>query len=498
MAERHLAIPFSSSLTNLTEVNPSFDKGIMRVAYTGRNQNNSFISKDTFEKCIDTIYNIPVVAHYNRETDTIGGHDIEMIITDDGIKMVPLTQPVGVVPESAQWYWEEVEDTTGIHEYLCVEVLIWKRQECYDKIVKDGFEKQSMEITTKQAEMQNGVLVIDDFYFTALTLLGDNVTPCFESAGMQLFSQNFYLSEYEKMKEDFRKEFSKIQEGGTEMNEKLELLQQYSLTQDDLDFSIDELTYEDLEAKLKEMKPDEPENQVFTLNLMEWMDEVNAQLDAVKFVDRWGYECNKYWFRDVQGNEVIVDNAEDRWRTYGIPVVESGDKITLDFANIKRKKVVYEDFAENETVPEAAPIGEQFSAYMDAAVANMGEVKSQLESVTNQYSEANTQLHEIQGKYQAMVEAEEQRVAAEQKAAKDEVFAKFDKLIGSDEEYKAVKEKAEQYSVAEIETLCYAMYGKKKAVFSTTDKKNPTVTVGTTVESHKPSAYGDLFNFKNK
>ena len=135
---------------------------------------------------------------------------------------------------------------------------------------------------------------------------------------------------------------------------------------------------------------------------------------------------------------------------------------------------------------------------MDAAVANMGDVKSQLESVTNQYSEANTQLHEIQGKYQAMVEAEEQRVAAEQKAAKDEVFAKFDKLIGSDEEYKAVKEKAEQYSVAEIETLCYAMYGKKKAVFSTTDKKNPTVTVGTTVESHKPSAYGDLFNFKNK
>lgn len=286
------------------------------------------------------------------------------------------------------------------------------------------------------------------------------------------------------------------------MDKKLELLRKYPIKQEDLTFNIDELSFEELEAKLQEMQNGDPEpaSKVFTLNLMEWMDEVNAQLDAVKFVDRWGYECNKYWFRDVQGNEVIVDNAEDRWRTYGIPVVESGDKITLDFANIKRKKVVYEDFAENESVPEAAPIGEQFAAYMDNVSAKMGEVTEQFNTVTNQMNEANTQLQEIQGKYQAMVDAEEQRVAAEQKAARDEMFAKFDKLIGSDEEYKAVKEKAEQYSVAELETMCYALFGKKKAVFSTEGKKqsNPTVTVGTTGESHKQSAYGDLFDFKNK
>lgn len=115
---------------------------------------------------------------------------MQMVMGEDGqFKMINLTQPVGVVPESANWYWEEIEDSTGIHEYLCVEVLIWKRQECYEKIKKDGFEKQSMEITTKEAQMQNGVLVITDFFFTALALLGENVTPCFESAGMQLFAK---------------------------------------------------------------------------------------------------------------------------------------------------------------------------------------------------------------------------------------------------------------------------------------------------------------------
>ena len=62
-------------------MNPSFDKGIMRVAYTGRNPNNSFISRETFEKCIGTIYNVPVVAHYDRDTDTIGGHDMPVSYT---------------------------------------------------------------------------------------------------------------------------------------------------------------------------------------------------------------------------------------------------------------------------------------------------------------------------------------------------------------------------------------------------------------------------------
>lgn len=47
------------------------------------------------------MYNKPVVANYIREDDAIGGHDAAIVRKDGSPKMVNVTQPVGVVPESA-------------------------------------------------------------------------------------------------------------------------------------------------------------------------------------------------------------------------------------------------------------------------------------------------------------------------------------------------------------------------------------------------------------
>ena len=150
MSERTMRIVFSSGISNLVEKNSSFDSGVLRVAYTGKNRNNSFISKETYERCIQSIYNCPIVCNYDRETDTIGSHDIELVSTDDGgMKIVNITQPVGVIPESAKYWWEEIEDNSGVHEYLCVDALIWKRQEAYRKIKDDGITDESMEISIK-------------------------------------------------------------------------------------------------------------------------------------------------------------------------------------------------------------------------------------------------------------------------------------------------------------------------------------------------------------
>lgn len=52
MSERTMRIVFSSGISNLVEKNSSFDSGVLRVAYTGKNRNNSFISKETYERCI--------------------------------------------------------------------------------------------------------------------------------------------------------------------------------------------------------------------------------------------------------------------------------------------------------------------------------------------------------------------------------------------------------------------------------------------------------------
>ena len=254
-------LTFSSSLSQIVEKNESFDAGVLRVAYVGNNRNGSYISKKTFEKAMPSIYNCPVVCHYDRETDSIGGHDMEVYTDNDGeLNLVNLTQPVGVIPESASYRWETVvEDDGSEHEYLDVDVVLWKRQEAYKKIKEDGVVAHSMEINVNDGEMSDGKYVINDMTFTAFCLLGDDVEPCFESSSLEVFSYSDFKSEWQQMMDEF-KQYSlepngvdindKVQKGGREvLEEKLTLLEKLGIDRDSLDFDIEEMTIEELIQK---------------------------------------------------------------------------------------------------------------------------------------------------------------------------------------------------------------------------------------------------------
>ena len=158
--EKVLTLNFESSLSKLCEKNSSFDTGILKIAYAGANRNHSSISKDVFEKCKSTMFNCPIVCNYDRETNTLGGHDMEIVCGDDGtMRLVNITHPVGFVPEGAKTWWQKVEEDSGEeHEYLFAEVLLWKRQEAYKKIKEDGIVSHSMEIKVKSSEMVDGNL----------------------------------------------------------------------------------------------------------------------------------------------------------------------------------------------------------------------------------------------------------------------------------------------------------------------------------------------------
>lgn len=267
MSERKFNIVYKSTVEKLTEINSSFDKGVLRVAYTGKNRNKSFISKETFEKCIDTIYNVPIVCNYNRETDSIGAHDVDIVKTGKGIRLINITQPVGVVPESANYWWENIEEDDGsIHEYLCVEIIIWKRQEAYAKIKENGITDESMEIKVKSGETIDGYYHIDSFEFTAFCLL-ESAEPCYESACIEMFTLKSFHDQYTAMMTDFKKYFSKVttsmeddiktqnlSKGGNIALERMKLLSEYGLTVETLDFNIDDYTVEELKAKFEAMK----------------------------------------------------------------------------------------------------------------------------------------------------------------------------------------------------------------------------------------------------
>ena len=477
MHERNMSIVFSSGIHSMTEKNSSFDSGILRVCYTGKNRNNSFISKETFEQCMPSIYNCPIVCRYDRETDTIGSHDVELVSDDSGsMRIVNVTHPVGVIPAGAEYWWEEIEDNSGLHEYLCVEALIWKRQEAYSKIKEDGITDESMEITVKDGEMVDGIYVIRNFEFTAFCLLG-TAEPCYESASLEVFSLDSFKEQLAAMKQELEETFNTAQlptgvdinnknfsEGGNEvLEQKNELMAEYGYTADMLDFNIDELTLEELREKFEAMKnAAEPETAPATdvsaegeegksfMLVGQMLDELIDSLRAEKVETCYG-EISRYCYvdHDPEAMEVYCYDAEDGWRLYGFTYSMNGDNVVIDFNSKKRKKFSIVDFDNGE---QEAAFAAVFEGITQKYNANNQQWEEKYRSASEEINSMKFELTELR-KYKADMED----AALDQ--ARSEVFERFAKLNGV-EAFEALRTAQKEYTVEALEEKCYAICGR--------------------------------------
>ena len=207
-------INFESYLSNIETINPSFDKAILKIAYHGKNRNNSNITKLAFENAITSLYNVPVVVNYKVDKDDFGGHDghIEKVANKDGttdLYYINDTSPIGVVPTGANTWWEDINNK----EYFCTNVILWARQREYVKIKSMGTINHSMEIMVDEDEWVDNVQVINKFHFTALCLLSDTIEPCFEDSKMQLYTldQNKFKTEFHLMLDELKSYTNNIQ-----------------------------------------------------------------------------------------------------------------------------------------------------------------------------------------------------------------------------------------------------------------------------------------------
>lgn len=500
-----LNLTFASSLTDLCEVNSSFDTGVLRIAYAGENRNKSYIDKKTFEKCIKTMYNCPIVCNYDMDTDTIGGHDVEVVRDSEGkIRLVNLTTPVGCIPESAKTFWETVEEENGeTHEYLCAEALLWKRQAAYRKIKEDGVTNQSMEITVKDGESIDGVYHIYDFEFTAFALIG--VTPCFESAALE-FSKQDFKQQLSQMMLELKETMSKVttseedddiqknysMEGGEKvLNEKLDLIAKRGLKVEELGFSIEEISMEELEEKLKEFAAEgqvqtpaqsgenvEPDGK-FALE-GEFRSELQRVVEAEKVQREWG-ECTRYWFVDYDKdtNSVYCWDTTD-WLLYGFTYKTDGDVISVDFDSKKRKKFEIVDFVEGE---QASPFAEVFNMLEEKIQGNT-DLEAKYQKASDTIVSMEAELGELR-----QFKTDTEKAVAD--GMKDEVFARFEDLVGV-EAFEALKEKADEYDVDALEEKCFAIRGRNAvSKFSLEATKPPKLKVDKTDTTKEP--YGGLF-----
>ena len=504
----HMA--YSSSLSSLCEINSSFDTGVLRIAYTGANRNGSFISKETFERCIETLYNCPIVCHYDRETDSIGGHDVELVSGEDGsMRLVNMTIPIGVIPESSKYFWSVVEEEDGTeHEYLCADVLIWKRQEAYRKIKEDGITAHSMELTVKDGAMEGGLFVIKDFEFTAFCLLGDEHEPCFESSALGLFSYDEMKKQMAEMMSDLKNEFSLVvppvgdndkhpqnhpMEGGEKvLNEKLALVAEYGLEVENLEFSIEDLTLEELREKFEAMKPaepavdpvvDEPAEPKADFALAgQIRDEIYNALSVEKIECCWG-EMTRYHYvdHDHEALQVYCYDAED-WKLYGFSYSMNGDNVVIDFESKKRMKFAIVDFDEGEQPAPFAGVFEEITKQYTANDTQWSE----------KYQTASDTITSMENELGTLRQFKTDTEAAAKAAAQEEVFAQFEDLVGV-EEFDALREHCAEYELDALEEKCYAIRGRKGTTAKfTTESKPPKLKVDKTASvSNDP--YGGLF-----
>lgn len=530
-----MTLRFNSSITNLCEINESFSAGVLRVCYIDENRNGSFISKQVLEQAIPTMFNCPIVCNYDISSDTIGGHDVELVNTDSGnMRLVHLTDAVGVIPESAKYFWETIEENGVTHKYFNVEVILWKRCPVYDKIKKDGFAKHSMEITVHKGRLENDIFIIEDFTFTAFCLLGSDIEPCFESSQLSLFSCARTQSQYTKMMEEFKQSFLQqdnislykknaiqsklVLEGGENQMDKItELLAQHSLTAEEIGVDISAVSYDELmdivdkytnikpddkpaiEPKVELEKPEDesevnkfdnpetnpssnkPEVQLqveeFSLTAQQFRTELLSSLSKVKQTDEWGEYCVYiYCDHDIDTQEVYCWDVND-WNIYGFTYNVNGDSVSVDFDTKKRKKVVYADF---EGADDPALTFQ--SIINDISMYTQRALQSENTQLKEKCNNANNTVAELQGVVEPL-----------QVFAREQVFAQFAELNGIDE-FETLKKECTETSLEAIKEKCYAIKGKNFTQCFSNAQTSVRVPVDNSPKPEVNERYGDFYS----
>lgn len=509
---------YPASIAQITEINDSFDSCMLRVCYAGENRNKSIIPKEAIEAAIPTMAYCPLVANYDVESDTIGGHDVAFINTDDGLKMVNLTDAVGVVPADPQWTWETVVEDDGTeHEYLTTPAILWKRTPVYNKLKKDGVSGQSMEIRVREGKLNDGMFEVRSFDFTAFCLLGEGVEPCFESAQVEMFSTDKLSMRLGEMMEDFKKQFSVIAasaddnktpngddfsmkggEGSLNINE---LLQKYGLTMEDINFEIGEdMSAEEIEAKFAELAKkfadDDP---------AESGDNTEGDPDA-------GDDAN-----DDDGNDDDDDSGDDssdddtpaeddnddapggtqrkkefaltgeqlgsgirdalrsvtytdewgEWCRYGYVDydAQTGEVYAYDYIDWNLYGFSFSMNGDNVVIDFDSKKRKKF-AFVDF---DMGEAQFDYKSIV---ASANERFEALTNEVKQLREYKHNIEAAERKAQEDEVFAKFPDLADN-AQFAALRENCANMSIEDIEDKCFAIRGRNVQMKFSQDTTKP-------------------------
>lgn len=235
------------------------------------NINDSYISRESMEDALPSFSNRPILAYiYKDKNGDYQFRDHTMHLDEDG-EVVYDEQPVGVVPEScdAHLEYDEEKDKT----YVVVNGLIFAEySKAYEILCREEECSVSVELEIRELsfDAKNKLLVLENFFFNGVTILGrwengQKVEPGMAGSNIRLadfkaknnktFSQENVLS----MLEEINNKIDRLQntnfqrkEDNAQVNKFEELLAKYSKTAEDITFDYEGISDEELEKAFAE------------------------------------------------------------------------------------------------------------------------------------------------------------------------------------------------------------------------------------------------------
>ena len=272
------------------------------------------------------------------------------------------------------------------------------------------------------------------------------------------------------------------------MDEKKNLMAQYGITEDMIDFNLDEYSVEELDAKFNEIinkdVTGEPDPVVENFALTEqFRDELIRVLSAEKVETCFG-EMNKYWYVDYDSvaSEVYCYDQQD-WNLYGFSYSMNGDNIVIDFESKKRKKHAIVDFDEGEQQSVFATV---YSTVLTQYQENDSMWGTKYQEATESIASMEDELSDLR-EYKAAAENE---IVTQKRNA---IFDTFSDLVDV-QEFEDLRENCDQYSLEDLEEKCYAIRGRNHTqTFSIQEQKAPKLPIEKSFAGDN-EPYGGVFS----
>lgn len=514
---------------------PGMLKLKFKVCHTETNRNGSHISKENMEAAMPTLKYRPVLAYIHQLDD--GTYDFyahNMTIGEDENgeeKINYLERQVGCFTSDSPYLeYDESSDKTYVIAYA---VIPEEYTEAANIIRRKNGTKVSCELVINELSYnaKEKYLDLTDFYFAATTLLGSDKYGNEIAEGMlgaradiadfcheePVFNYQEKLVEILGKLDNTLSNFNKnnAKKGVKEkMNHFEELLQEYNVKESDIDFDYANMSDEELDAAFAEKFADddaggdsgdgtdtgdgsgtdsgegaEETGQPGSEEEPEQQDDDEGEKDNVddddeskkKFVKNFKIEISHEDIRYALYN-LLGEYEENDNEWYGIYAVYDDYFVMQGWINGKFYKQGYSIDGENVSLE-----GERTELFQMLLTESE---KIAVDKLRGDYSA-------LEAKYNELKAFKDNYDAAEQKAAKDAIFADeaYDNIRESDD-FKALMSDSEKYSIEEIQNKCDLLFAAsvKKAQFAAQDKKPHSLGFNfNKKENKKAQAYRGLF-----